>query len=102
MSISNLSGEEREYFRVVTGMSWLPGSKLLVAAGPIVLSEERPRNILAVCDTPFDNVPRRIFGRAPLTHAVGYSDGSNGLISVQEFRRLDLSEFIDVKTVATD
>jgi hypothetical protein len=101
MSISNLSGEERESFRVVIGMSSLPGSKLLVVAGPLVLSEERPREIVAVCDTPFDNVPRRIFGRAPLTHAVAYSDGSTGLISVQEFRRLDLSGFIDVKTIPT-
>lgn len=101
VSITNLTGPEQEYFRFVAGVSWLPNSKVLVAARPIILSEERPREILAVCDTPFDNVPRRFLGRAPLTHAVGYSDGSAGLISVREFRRLNLSGFIDVRKIAT-
>jgi hypothetical protein len=99
VSITNLNGSEREYFRSVAGISWLPASKVLVTAGPVTLGKEPSREIVAVCDTPFDNVPRRVFGRAPLTHAVGYSDGSAGLISVQEFRRLDLTRFIDVRTI---
>src|SRR5215831_13652174 len=99
VSITNLSGPEREYFRLVAGLSWLPDSKVLISAGPVALGQERAREIVAVCDTSFDNVPRRVFGRAPFTHAVGYSDGSVGLISVQEFRHLDLSRFIDVRTI---
>jgi len=101
VSITNLRGPEREYFRSVAGISWLPDSKVLVAPGLVTLGQERPREILAVCDTPFDNVPHRVFGRAALTHAVGYSNGSAGLISVQKFRRLDLSRFIDVRRIAS-
>src|SRR6266496_4958735 len=46
VSITNLSGTEREYFRSVVGMSWLPASKVLVAAGPVTLAERRSREIL--------------------------------------------------------
>jgi hypothetical protein len=99
VSISNLSDEDRKVFRSVAGISWLHQSRVLVVRGTVTLGQEAPREIIAVCDTPFDNVPRRMFGRAPLTHAVGYSDGSAGLISVQEFHRLDLSRFIDVRTI---
>jgi hypothetical protein len=99
VSITKLSGEERDYFRSVAGINWLPNSRVLVVAGLVTFGQERPREIVAVCDTAFDNVPRRLFGRAPLTHAVGYSDGTAGLISVQEFRRLDLGRFIDVRTI---
>lgn len=100
LSVTNLSGPEREYFRSVPGLSWLPGSRVLIAAGPVTLEQDRPREVLVVCDTPFNNVPRRPFRRAPFAHAVGYSDGTVGLVSVQDFRRFDLSHFVDVKNIA--
>ena len=98
-SVSDLGPAEREYFRRVAGLSWLPDSKILVAPGPIVLRAQQPKMIIAVCDRPFDNVPRRLFGKAPATHAVAYSDGSTGLITVGEFRRSDFSRFVDVRTI---
>lgn len=98
--MASLTPEEKENFRHVAGLSWLPGSRILVAQGPIVVRERPPKEILAVCDHPFDNVPRRFVGKSPPTHAVAYSDGSTGLISIEEFRRADFSGFVDVTTIA--
>ena len=52
---------------------------------------------MAVCDTPFDNVPQRLFGKAAPTHAVVYSDGSTALMRTEDFGRLDLKGFVDVR-----
>jgi hypothetical protein len=57
------------------------------------------KRIIMVCDHPYDNVPQRIFGRAPMAHAVAYSTGETGLISPEEFGRLNLSRFIDLQTL---
>jgi hypothetical protein len=38
-----------------------------------------------VCDKADGNVPQHAIGRAPLTHAVGYSTGETGLIGRREF-----------------
>jgi hypothetical protein len=99
LSITNLTPREKETFKRIPGASWLPGCRILVARGPI---EEKGKEIIAVCEQPFRNVPRRIIGKAPPTHAVGYSDGSAGLISVEQFRRADFSAFIDVKTITQE
>lgn len=53
-----------------------------------------PRRVIVVCDRPFRNVPRRLIGLAPPTHAAAFSDGSTGLISVGEFAALDRSTFV--------
>jgi len=96
VSVTNLTGIEREPFTQVAGLSWLHGAKVLVTAATV--TNER-RQLVAACDKPFDNVPRRLFGKAPLTHAVAYSDGTTGLISTEEFQKLDLTNFVDVKTI---
>lgn len=57
------------------------------------------RVVIAVCDRPFDNVPRKMFGKGPLRHAIGYADGSTALVSVDEFQGFDLSGFVDVRTI---
>jgi type II secretory pathway pseudopilin PulG len=100
VSLADLTPRERDYFRHVTGLSWLPDSRILVAPGPITIRDGQPKAIVAVCDHPFDNVPRRFIGKAPLTHAVAYSDGSTGLMSVEKFHRSDFSKFVDVTTIA--
>jgi prepilin-type N-terminal cleavage/methylation domain-containing protein len=99
-SIKDLTSRERENFRDVMGLSWLPGARILVAPGPMAIGEGHPKRILAVCDHAFDNVPRRILGRSPATHAVAYSNGSTGLMSMEEFRRSDLGGFVDIRTIA--
>jgi len=58
------------------------------------------KQIIVVCDRAYDNVPQRMFGRSPRAHAVAYSTGDTGLISPEEFARLDLSGFMDLQTLA--
>ncbi len=99
VSISDLSSREQQYFRQVTGLSWLGSAHVLVTGTAIRGDPSGGQEIIAVCDRPFDNVPRRMFRKAPLTHAVGYADGSTGLISVEDFRRLDLRGFLDVRKI---
>ena len=100
VSIGQLTSTERERFNQVAGLSWItPSATVLVSPAQVGGDQPRRREIIAVCDTPFDNVPRRRFGKAPLTHAVAYADGSTGLISVREFRQLDLSKFVDIRII---
>lgn len=98
VSIAGLTTSEREHFSQVAGLSWLGDATILVTPAPVAFDAQR-RQILAVCDKPFDNVPRRIFGKSPMTHAAVYTDGSRALISVEDFRKLDLSGFIDLRKV---
>ena len=100
VTITDLNESERDNFRHTAGLNWLAGGAVLVTRKPVVISETRPKTIIAVCTTACDNVPRRWFGKSPMTHAVAYSDGSVGLISVPDFKRLDLSRFADLAAVA--
>ena len=43
VSVADLSGQEREYFRAIPGMSWLPHYKLLVAPGPVLVAQQKPK-----------------------------------------------------------
>jgi hypothetical protein len=112
VSITELSATERENFDQLGSSIWIGDAKILVtratvrfdskifdAQATFLVDKPNGRVIVSVCDTPFDNVPRRMFGRAPFAHAVAYADGSSGLISVEDFRRLDLSGFVDVRTL---
>ena len=96
VSITNLAGVERDYFKQIAGLSWLHEAKVMVSPAMVTIEG---RQIVAVCDKPFDNVPRRFFGKAPLTHAVAYADGTTKLISSKEFSMLNLAGFVDVKTI---
>ncbi len=99
VSVTSLSTSERDYFRQIAGLSWLPGSRVLVTTSAVSIAAERLSNIVAVCDHSFNNVPRHFFGKAPLTHAVAYANGRTGLLLPEEFQRLDLSQFTDVATI---
>ena len=73
VSIGGLKAAERDYFKQVAGLNWLGGARILVTpeirGGP-----SSGKEIIAICDRAFANVPRRMFGKAPLTHAVAYAD----------------------------
>lgn len=99
-AVAELSEAERENFRSPTGMSSLPGARLLVSQDPVRIAQSPPKKIIAVCDSAYDNVPQRRFWKAPMSHAVAYSDGSVGLISVGEFQRLDFSRFVEVANIS--
>jgi hypothetical protein len=100
VTTTDLNEKERDNFRHPVGINWLGGAAVLVTGQAVVISETRPKTIIAVCTAADHNVPRRWIGKSPMTHAVAYSDGSVGLISVPDFQGLDLSRFADVVTIA--
>lgn len=73
--------------------TWLRNAGFYVRMGEFAVGPDAPKEIVVMCATPFDNVPQRRFGRAPMAHAVGYSNGKCGLISPEDFSQLELSEF---------
>ena len=95
---THLSTDERSELANYSVQRWIKRARFLVTTMPIHRSESS-RTIVAVCDTPFTNVPQQLIGRAPATHAVGYSDGSTGLITEAEFRKLDPTKFTDVASL---
>ena len=98
VSIADMSASEREWFAgLALPESW--EARILVTPGKAGGANPSPAAIVAICDKPFNNVPRRMIGRAPLAHAVVYGTGRTGLLSVEEFERLDLTGFVDVRTI---
>jgi hypothetical protein len=63
------------------------------------------RQVVVLCLREFANIPRptiwNFFHQNP-AHAVGYSDGTTGLVSPTEFQSLDLSGFASAANLATN
>lgn len=91
--------DEREQLAGFSRSPWLHGARFLVSAMPVEEEENQSRRVIVVCNKSYRNVPRQWIGYAPPTHAVGYSDGSYGLISPAEFAALDLSKFTPLDEV---
>jgi hypothetical protein len=97
---SKLSNEERH--RALILSIYL---NLLVKTNFIWATDNSNREIVAVCPTLFSNVPEPIllnFYHKNFAHAVGYSDGTTGLISPKEFANLNLSNFVSAADLATN
>ncbi len=66
---------------------------------------ETDREIVIVCRKEFDNVPRpawwNFYHKNP-ANAVGYSDGTAGLISPEQFTNLNLTGFVSLSNLATN
>lgn len=60
--------------------------------------------IVIVCGKEFDNVPASFwtFYLKYPAHAVGYSDGTAGLISPEQFTNLNLTGFVSLSNLATN
>ncbi len=61
-----------------------------------VWATDTNRQIITVCEREYDNVPKPTlwnFHHKNPAHAVGYSDGTTGLISPMEYTNLNLSMF---------
>jgi hypothetical protein len=82
------------------GASWIRSARLLARLDDVRMDTAADKRIIMVCDHPYGNVPQRIFGRSPMAHAVAYATGETGLISPEQFARLDLSGFVDLQTLA--
>lgn len=91
--ITSLSPEQQECFA-----HWQGDPALLVSTKPLPFDEPDTSDIFIVCSEAHTNRPKWWWeARAPL-HAVGYADGGIGLISVEQFKRLDRSHFVPVPT----
>lgn len=103
-SFSELSEAELDHLAALGGSSWNREAKFYVASGKISFSETT-RRIVAVCDTPYSNVPEHRVGiwrwPGPPTHAVAYSDGSTGLISPEEYADINKADFVDVASTVS-
>jgi hypothetical protein len=97
---SETDSETREWLRLLGRK--LGSARLLAKLQGVRFDPKGTKSVIMVCDTPFDNVPQRRFRRAPFAHAVAYSTGEVGLLSPTEFQRMDLSEFTDLATIASD
>lgn len=99
---SELSQAELDHLAALGGSPWNREAKFYVASGKISFSETT-RRIIAVCDTPYSNVPEHRMGMwrwwAPLTHAVAYSDGNTGLITPEEYAGINKADLIDVASI---
>lgn len=89
--------ETRQHLARLPGASWIHSARLLARLDDVRVDSAAERRIIMVCDRAYDNVPQRFFGRSPLAHAVAYTTGETGLISPEEFARLDLSGFTDMQ-----
>jgi hypothetical protein len=92
--ITSATPEQLTHLTNYTLRGWLPNVRFLVSTQPVPEPQTKEgHRVIIVCDTPFNNVPRRLIGSAPFTHAAGFSDGSTGLISQGEFAKLDRTSF---------
>jgi hypothetical protein len=63
------------------------------------------RQVIIICEREYDNVPKPAlwnFYRKNPAHAVGYSDGTAGLISPEQFTNLNLNGFVSLSSLATN
>ncbi|WP_009964216.1 hypothetical protein [Verrucomicrobium spinosum] len=103
-SFTELSETELDQLVDLVDSSWNREAKFYVASGKISFSETA-RRIVAVCDTPYSNVPEHRVGiwrwPGPPTHAAAYSDGSTGLISPEEYADINKADFVDVASTVS-
>ncbi len=102
-NINSLSAEKKAEIVKSIEDHWNLGANFFVRTN-VPLRDIR-RQILVVCDQPFNNVPQPTlwngFKQTP-KHAVGYSDGNTGLITPTQFKELNLSEFIEGTKLKTN
>lgn len=101
--IARLDAVDRtNLFRVVTS-HWTSGAGYWLRTNGF--SDRAAKQVVVVCDTVCDNVPQptiwNLYRRNP-AHAVGYSDGTRGLISPSDFKALDRQAFFSITALATN
>lgn len=99
-----LSETESRDLAQLADSGWNRSAKFYVASGDIHFSAAT-RRIIAVCNTPYRNVPERSLGMwswpAPPTHAAAFSDGTTGLISPTEYASINQSDLLDLVSIVT-
>lgn len=82
---------------------WTPGAGYWLQTNG--LGNASGKQIAVVCDRAYDNVPQPTIWnlyRRNAAHAVGYSDGTTGLITPAEYNRLDRQPFMSLTALATN
>lgn len=96
----HLAADDLGLTAVLPGNAWVGSARFLVRKGDMVMSKNgSPRTIVVVSNRGFNNVHGWGLLPAPFTYAVGYSNGEAGLISEEEFSRLDFTQFVDAATI---
>lgn len=101
--LSNLGEAEKSEAAKLAMSHWISGADFLVRTN--FTSTKTSRIVAIVCEKSFGNVPQPTlwnFYRKNPAHAVGYSEGSAGLISPAEFKALDLTGFIHLSSLGTN
>jgi hypothetical protein len=88
---------DRSTLQEVGDPTWLHFTRFLAKVDNLRIDFNGEKEIVVVCIQAFDNVPERLLWKAPMAYAVGYSNGTTGLISPEQFGRLDLSGFSDLR-----
>ena len=99
-SISLLSQQDRDRLSSLAEYGWTRDAKYFISAKSFAVGIANPKELVVFCNRPFTNVPRHIFGEAPPTYAVGFSDGSTSLITARQFATLDKSAFVCLSELA--
>src|SRR3569623_428682 len=100
-SVAQATPREREELAQIANDFWIHGARFLVSPLPFKQQAPQPPRLIIVCDRAYKNVPRRLIGSAPATHAAAFSDGSCRLISVAEFEAIDRSSLIPLDELLT-
>ncbi len=98
IDFSTLTVSEREVFGQIAGLRWLGDAKVLVKLR--LDFDSTNEVVLAVCNQAFRNVPQKLIGQAPTTHAALIQNRGVVLLPVDEFHHLDLPGFVDVRSLA--
>jgi hypothetical protein len=92
--------EQQNWLATLSENHWCHGARFLVTTDPIVDTISEESLVIVVSDTPYQNIPKQIFGSAPPTYAAAFSDGGHRLISLDELARLDRSRYIALDEIA--
>ncbi len=102
-NVGQLSQESKADITRSATNYWIVRGKILLRTN--ITTVGGSNQIMVVCDAAYDNVPQPTiwnhYKKNP-AHAVGYSDGRVGLISPNEFKKLNLAEFVDASLLATN
>jgi hypothetical protein len=92
----NISMEKLAEARKITAYHWIKGMTYKILK---FKASREPKEIVIICNKMYSNVPKpsvyNLFIGSP-RHAVGYSDGSIGLITDKEYLCQSMEKFCDV------
>ncbi|HXT13509.1 MAG TPA: hypothetical protein VN873_18295 [Candidatus Angelobacter sp.] len=95
----HLSQETRDAMEASIGEYWTESAKYLLCTGPIQVGPGN-RDLVVVCETAYGNVPQPTIWNLhhrTMRHAVGYSDGTVGWLTLAEFDALNKSNFVELE-----